>query len=280
VLLLADQRPDTSDRTNRLNEGAAVIWLTARPDSPLVLGEPLLLATPPEAEEVRLEHLLLEETGRYVAVGLHTVLTATSPSARPRLQSEEGFEGTWIFSLGELDAPMLVLANGGQVLEGDLFLGFDPERAHVIPEAHLNRLTSATRRRTGRPSLIVSADGGLLLERTAVRDWRSLGLNFPTEAQACLGTDVTCGRWRPLRRIDRVLGVPAHGGFLVGSNHCRALFWRSELDPCSSAVALGNTSIEYRENQGVRALLEHEGRVYLGAGEDEVYEVEFAYDAE
>lgn len=48
VLLLADQRPDTSDRTNRLNEGAAVIWLTARPDSPLVLGEPLLLATPPK----------------------------------------------------------------------------------------------------------------------------------------------------------------------------------------------------------------------------------------
>ena len=273
LLLSLTVVPSSSAPEGPREQGAAVAWIQLEPESALELGGFHVLDPTFNEQGLGLRAVRLEADGRYTAVGLRAVATATSPSAKPELLHLSGFEGLSIFLLEEAESPFLVLGNNGQAFEGPLYPDFDPARVYPVPPAMGHRMTSATRGRNG--SVFASADGGLLLERTAPRVWKSYGLAWPAEVAACLGTTTRCGRWQASREMDWAVAAPNGGGFLNGSEHCNAVFWRSEFDPCASAVPLEDAPFRHERNQGIQSMVEFEGRVFLGRMPASVYELEF-----
>ncbi len=255
--------------------GAAVVRVAIPEQGPFELRAATILSGEPPSSPSGLDHVHVESDGRYVAVGTQTVVTATTWSTPPRRSSVAGFEGLWIFPLNAPGAPHLVVGGGSQVFEGDLFDGLAPSSIATAPGTGRLRLTSATRWRGPGGPIIVSAYDGHLFERRSSTEWPPFAFDVPQAARGCAVTEQRCGRTKLGRDVNQVLYVPGHGGLLVGSRFCTGLFWRSELDSCASVVPVNGEHIERMEQLGVRAIIEHHGRVFVGAGIDSVYEVEF-----
>ena len=83
-----------------------------------------------------------------------------------------------------------------------------------------------------------------------------------------------CGRLRMSRNLHHVVAEPTRDGLLLGSEDCTGIFWRGIEDSCAVAIPFPNGEIAGRDGRGVRAMVEHQGRLYVALAPAGIYELE------
>lgn len=257
------------------DRGAAIGYLTLDPEGGFEVREVLEIPRWPDDERISLRYVHFEADGSFAAVGHTLVVTASSARARPEISKADGFRGQWILPFGEPGARHIVLARNEAVFEGDLFEEFSPEQVAGVGRPGGVRFRSATRLVDVDRAALAGDETGRLWLRQARNDWTSQLFDLPTEAAACAGVSRdACGRSRGNFQITTLIGLPNERGVLIGSYFCGALFWKSRLDTCVSAEPTTPAGITFHESvRGPTAMLEHEGRIYVGAGGYFLYEV-------
>lgn len=228
----------------------------------------------PELPRVALYFIHLEPSGRSFLVGRGLAGSSSAAEARPALRRiSSGFAGKHVVAI-DGDAPHLLLLDGGQVFEGDLFeadLGAAP---FMLGGSFGLEFNGTARMGDEARQVLATASDLQLWRRRGPEDWSPLPYGLPESASGCAGAVDACGRRPAATELTPIATAPGGEGVLFGSTRCSAIFWRRPREACAAFMPLPAEVPPGWDARGLRALAEHEGRLYAGAAEGHVYELE------
>lgn len=216
----------------------------------------------------------LEPSGRSIAVGREWMGIASRLDARPDFRRiSAGFSGKRVVEL-EGPAPHLLLMDGGQVFEGDLFQEELSAGAYEFGGNLGLDVNGAARMGDDTRAVLMAGSDRQLWRRRARAAWSPLPYSLPSAAESCAAPASACGRRLSTHELGPIATAPGGEGVLFGSPRCTGVFWRRPREACAAFQPLPGQLAAVGDARGLRALLEHEGRIFAGAAEGLVYELE------
>ncbi len=254
--------------------GGGWLRLQLSPEGVWSFDDKLEFELEPPEDRLSLRHVFVEPDERYLVVGRNLVLTASSATARPLAHRQVSFSARATYALDDGTSPHLVLLNSASVFEGDAFALEPSPRTFVISTNREMSLASAAPLPSALGTWIVGSSDGRLFRRKAPSQWESEPYYVTDRAAGCAALVSSCGQRVLTELIGALAPAPEGDGYLFGSFDCAALFWRRTNDPCAASIALPGLPIVTNRG-GPRVLRMLNGRLYLGVGENALYELEF-----
>lgn len=253
--------------------GAGWVRLRLSPEGLWSLDQKLVREVERLDDRLSLRHVFVEPTERYFVTGRNLVLTATSATARPVEKLRPGFAARATYPLNEVASPHLVLLNGSEVFEGDLFELEVAPRTHAVTLNKDASLISAAWLPPPRGTWIVSASDSRLFRRLDRGEWELETYTITDQAAVCASAPSDCGVRSLSHSVGPMVAAPNGDGYIFGSSRCAALFWRRARDPCAAAIPIDGLPIR-GDGNGPQVLQTLHERVYLAVGADQLYELE------